>query len=95
MANDIWKKESKSKHLFPKRDACFLFLLSHTEGVLQNKDGCSLNFFIIISFSQMRTSPYLVIVAIEVGIIRLVRVRAYRRVRFGKVERVRSHYRRL
>ncbi len=43
----------------------------------------------------MRTSQYLVIVAIEVGIIRLVRVRAYRRVRFGKVERVRSHYRRL
>ncbi len=31
--------------------------------------------------------------AIEVEIIRLVRVRAYRRVRFGKVERVRGHYR--
>ncbi len=42
----------------------------------------------------MRTSQHLVIVAIEVGIIRLVWVRAYRRVRFGKVERVRSHYRR-
>ena len=41
----------------------------------------------------MRTSQHLVIVAIEVGIIRLVRVRAYMRVRFGKVERVRSHYR--
>ena len=34
------------------------------------------------------------IVAIEVEVIRLVRVRAYKRVRFGKVERVRSHYRR-
>ena len=44
--------------------------------------------------SQMRTSQHLVIVAIEVEIIRLVKVRAYRRVRFGKVERVRSHYRR-
>ncbi len=42
----------------------------------------------------MRTSQHLVIVAIEVKIIRLVKVRAYRRVRFGKVERVRSHYRR-
>ena len=26
LTNVIWKKESKSKHLFPKRDACFLFL---------------------------------------------------------------------
>ncbi len=42
----------------------------------------------------MRTCQYLVIVAIEVGIIRLVKVRAYKRVRFGKVERVRSYYRR-
>ena len=42
----------------------------------------------------MRTSQHLVIVAIEADVIRLVRVRAYRRVHFGKVERVRSHYRR-
>ena len=42
----------------------------------------------------MRTSQHLVIVAIEVEIVRLVQVRAHRRVRFGKVERVRSHYRR-
>ena len=42
----------------------------------------------------MRTSQHLVTVAIEVEVIRLVRVRAYRRVRFGKVERVRNHYRR-
>ncbi|MDO4827436.1 MAG: hypothetical protein Q4B16_07815 [Bacteroidia bacterium] len=41
----------------------------------------------------MRTSQLLVIVAIEVEIIKLVKVRAYRRVRFGKVERVCSHYR--
>ncbi len=33
-------------------------------------------------------------VTIEVEIVRIVKVRAYRRVRFGKVERVRSYYRR-
>ena len=42
----------------------------------------------------MRASQHIVIVAIEVEIIRLVKVRAYKRVRFGKIERVRSHYRR-
>ena len=42
----------------------------------------------------MRASQHLVIVTIEVEIIRLVKVRAYKRVRFGKIERVRSHYRR-
>lgn len=94
MVNDFWKKESKSKHLFPKRDACFLFLLLHTEGVLQTRTAVLSPFFIINIVSQMRTSQHLVIVAIEVEIIRLVKVRAYRRVRFGKVERVRSHYRR-
>ena len=42
----------------------------------------------------MRAKNHFVIVAIEVEVIRLVKVRAYKRVRFGKVERVRSHYRR-
>ena len=42
----------------------------------------------------MRTSQYLVMVTIEVEIVRIVKVRAYRRVRFGKIERVRSYYRR-
>ena len=42
----------------------------------------------------MGAKNHFVIVAIEVEIIRLVRVRAYRRVRLGKIERVRSHYRR-
>ena len=67
-------------------------LLSHTEGVLQQGRLCSLAFLLI--HTKMRASQHLVIVAIEVEIIRLVKVRAYRRVRFGKVERVRSHYRR-
>ena len=42
----------------------------------------------------MGAKNHFVIAAIEVEIIRLVKVRAYKRVRFGKVERVRSHYRR-
>ncbi len=42
----------------------------------------------------MRAKNHFVIVAIEVEVIKLVKVRAYKRVRFGKVERVRSHYRR-
>ncbi len=47
-----------------------------------------------IYFSQvMKTNQRFLIVAIEVEVIRLVKVRAYKRVRFGKVERVRSHYR--
>ncbi len=41
----------------------------------------------------MKTNQRFLIVAIEVEVIRLVKVRAYKRVRFGKVERVRSHYR--
>lgn len=40
----------------------------------------------------MKTNQRFLIVAIEVEVIRLVKVRAYKRVRFGKVERVRSHY---
>ncbi len=42
----------------------------------------------------MGAKNHFVIVAIDVEVIRLVKVRAYRRVRFGKVERVRGHYRR-
>lgn len=41
----------------------------------------------------MRTIKFLAIVTIEVEIIRLVKVRAYMRVRNGKIEKVRSHYR--
>ena len=42
----------------------------------------------------MRTYQEFVLVSIEVEVIRLVKVRSYKRVRFGKVEKVRSHYRR-
>lgn len=41
----------------------------------------------------MRTIKFLAIVTIEVEIIRLVKVRAYKHVRNGKIEKVRSHYR--
>ena len=72
----------------------FVFM-SHTEGVPQTRTVVLSPFSLFLNnASKMRTSQHLVIVAIEVEIIRLVRVRAYRRVRFGKVERVRSHYRR-
>ena len=42
----------------------------------------------------MRTGLILLLTTIRVEVIRLVRVRAYNRFRFGKIERVRSHYRR-
>ena len=35
-----------------------------------------------------------VIISIRVEVIRLVRIRAYKRKRFGKIERVKSHFRR-
>ncbi|HIR34047.1 MAG TPA: hypothetical protein IAB85_07525 [Candidatus Coprenecus merdigallinarum] len=41
-----------------------------------------------------RTYYYFVIVSIRVEIVRLVRIKAYKRIRFGKIERVRSHFRR-
>ena len=40
-----------------------------------------------------RTDCRLVIVSIRMEIVRLVRIKAYRRIRFGKIERVRSHFR--
>ncbi len=40
-----------------------------------------------------RTDCRLVIVSIRMEIVRLVRIKAYKRIRFGKIERVRSHFR--
>ncbi len=42
----------------------------------------------------MRTNQHLAIVTIEVEIVKLVKVRAYKRMRNDKIEKVRSHYRR-
>ncbi len=46
----------------------------------------------------MKKRTYLVLrimTSIRVEVVRLVKVRAYRRIRFGKVEKVRSHYRKV
>ena len=40
-----------------------------------------------------RTDCRLVIVSIKMEIVTLVRIKAYKRIRFGKIERVRSHFR--
>ena len=42
---------------------------------------------------KKRTIQIFFHISIKVEVIRLVRVRTYNRFRFGKVERVRSHYR--
>ena len=42
---------------------------------------------------KKRTNCKFVIISIREEIIRLVRIKAYKRIRFGKVERVRSHFR--
>ena len=41
-----------------------------------------------------RTMPRIVHITTRVVVVRLVKVRSYKRIRNGKVERVRSHYRR-
>ena len=42
---------------------------------------------------KKRTHCKFVIISIRVEVIRLVRIKAYKRKRFGKIERVRSHFR--
>ena len=42
---------------------------------------------------KKRTHCKCVIISIRVEVIRLVRIKAYKRKRFGKIERVRSHFR--
>ncbi len=41
-----------------------------------------------------RTIVAQIIISILMEIIRLTKVKAYKRVRYGKIEKVRSHYRR-
>ncbi len=41
---------------------------------------------------MMRTNHILLEISLRVEVIKFVRVRAYKRFRFGKIERVRSHY---
>lgn len=42
---------------------------------------------------KKRTHCKFVIISIRVEVIRLVRIKAYKRIRFGKIEWVRSHFR--
>ncbi len=42
---------------------------------------------------KKRTHCKFVIISVRVEVIRLVRIKAYKRKRFGKIERVRSHFR--
>lgn len=41
-----------------------------------------------------RTNAIILEISLGVEVIRLVKVKPYRRFRFGKIERVKSHYRR-
>ena len=43
---------------------------------------------------KQRTNCKFVIISIRAEIVKFVRVKAYKRIRFGKVERVKSHFRR-
>lgn len=46
----------------------------------------------------MKKRTYLVLrimTSIRVEVVMLIKVRAYKRIRFGKVEKVRSHYRKV
>ncbi len=43
---------------------------------------------------NIRTYLRFVLISIRVDVVRIVRVHAYKRIRNGKIERVRSHYRR-
>ena len=43
---------------------------------------------------KQRTHCKFVIISIRAEIVRLVRVKAYKRIRLGKIERVRTHVRR-
>ncbi|MCR5407505.1 MAG: hypothetical protein K6E61_00135 [Bacteroidales bacterium] len=43
---------------------------------------------------KRRTKHIIERFTISVVVVKLVKVRSYRRIRYGKIERVRSHYRR-
>lgn len=42
---------------------------------------------------KKKTRPRIVRISTRVEVVRLVKVRSYKRVRNGKIERVKSHYR--
>ena len=75
-------------------DVCFLFSKALNRGEVLNESlDCSfasVNLIII-----MRAHPTLIQLSIRVAVVRFVWVRAYKRHRYGKLEKVRGHYRRL
>ncbi len=74
-------------------DVCFSFLMTLNRGEVLNESLDS-SLILTINISQMRTHLTLIQLSIGVEVVRFVRVRAYKRHRYGKLEIVRSHYRR-
>ena len=74
-------------------DVCFSFLMTLNRGEVLNESLDS-SLILTINISQMRTHLTLIQLSIGVEVVRFVRVRAYKRYRYGKLEIVRSHYRR-
>ena len=69
------------------------FTLRHTEGRYLDEGPIVLTAIIINLSMKTRTNCSFVIISIRAEIVRLVRVRAYKRIRHGRIERVRSHFR--
>ena len=54
----------------------------------------SLFFSYKLNNMKNRTKQYIVHIATRVVVVKIVKIRSYKRIRNGKIERVRSHYRR-
>lgn len=63
------------------------------EGRCLNKEDISFT-LLTNTLMKRRKYPFFAQISIGVEIVRLVWVNAYKRVRFGKIERVKGHYRR-
>ena len=74
-------------------DACFIFQArTLTEGRCSNTGASSLHLN-YLTLMKPRTHCKAVLVSIRVEVKRAVKVKAYKRIRRGKVEKVRTHYR--
>jgi hypothetical protein len=84
--------EDMDRHL-PLIGACLL-LRNTTEGRYWYREAVVLTVYQILTLMKRRTRPRSVHISIRVEVVRIVKVRSYVRRRNGKLERVRSHYRR-
>ena len=75
-------------------DVCFFLDLQPREGAATKRVVVLTSIPILTTMNNRRTRLCIVHISIGVEVVKLVRVRAYKRVRNGKIERVRSHYRR-